>query len=320
MASAPSKKSIFAAIGANLAIAVSKFIAAKISGSSAMLSEGIHSLVDTGDGLLLLWGIRLSRRPADDTHPFGYGKELYFWTLIVAILIFAVGGGMSMYEGIVHLLHPRALHDPLWDYVVLGLAFTLEGVSWTVAFKEFTSTESTETFWQRIRASKDPTTFTVLLEDSAALLGIVVAFLGVFFAHRLNDPDIDATASLIIGILLAAVAMVLAYESKGLLVGESVNPQVLADIRAVAEADLAVETVRSPLTMHFGPNEVLLNLDVQFRRGLSAEEVEAAVDRLEKNIRRRHPEITRIFIEAETITDRSHAKAFEKDFLGTQST
>jgi len=176
MASASSKKSIFAAIGANLAIALSKFITAALSGSSAMLSEGSHSLVDTGDGLLLLWEIRLSRRLPDDTHPFGYDKELYFWTLIVAVLIFAVGGGMSMYEGIVHLLHPHPLREPMWDYIVLGLAFVLEGISWIVAFKEFKTVKGAETFWQSLHTSKDPMTFTVLFEDSAALLGVAVAF------------------------------------------------------------------------------------------------------------------------------------------------
>jgi cation diffusion facilitator family transporter len=305
----PSKKSIFAAIGSNLAIAVSKFIAAAVTGSSAMLSEGIHSLVDTGDGLLLLWGIHLSCKPPDSTHPFGYGKELYFWTLVVAILIFAVGGGMSMYEGIFHLLHPYPLQDPLWNYIVLGLAFVFESISWVVAFGEFKAVADTQTLWQAMHTSKDPTVFTVLLEDTAAILGLMVAFGGVFLGHQFRNLYLDGSASLIIGVILASVAFLLAYESKELLVGEGADPQVLASIRTLAQTDPAVESVMRSLTMHLGPHEVLLNLDVQFHHGLSAVEVEAAVDRLEKNIRRQHPEVTRIFIEAETVSGRSRTKA-----------
>ena len=297
-----SKKTIFAAIGANLAIAATKFVAA-FSGSSAMLSEGIHSVVDTGNGLLLLLGIRLSRRPADPTHPFGYGKELYFWTLIVAIMIFAVGGGMSMYEGISHLRHPHPLEDPIWNYVVLGLAVVFEGYSWSVAFREFRVGQRGRRMWRAIHASKDPTTFTVLVEDSAALLGLLVAIVGISVSYTLEQPAVDGLASLAIGVILAAVAVLLAYESKGLLVGESADRQAVASICALAEADPAVARVQPPLTMHLGPHEVLLNLEVSFRRGLSAAAVVAAIDRLEAAIRSRHPDVTRIFIEAESVAE-----------------
>src|SRR5258706_5678288 len=224
MSTPPSKKSLFAAIAANVTIAVCKFVVAAVSGSSAMLSEGIHSLVDTSDGLLLLRGIRLKRKPPDSTYPFGYGKEIYFWTLVVAVLIFAVGGGMSMYEGIIHLLHPHPLRDPGWNYVVLSLAFLFESLSWIVAFREFRAVIGAQTLWQAVHTSKDPTTFTILLEDTAAIGGLIVAFIGVFLGHQFNNPYIDGSASLIIGAILASVALLLAYESKGLLVGEGADP------------------------------------------------------------------------------------------------
>ncbi|MEH2341206.1 MULTISPECIES: cation diffusion facilitator family transporter [unclassified Nostoc] len=181
MGSDSSHKTIFAAMGANLAIAITKFIAASITGSSAMISEGIHSVVDTGDQLVLLLGIRRSQKPADDSHPFGYGQELYFWTFIVAILIFALGGGMSIYEGITHLIKPSPLENPMWNYIVLGMAILLEGFSWTVALKEFLPTKGKQNFWQAIKNSKDPTVFTILFEDTAAILGLFVALIGIFF-------------------------------------------------------------------------------------------------------------------------------------------
>ena len=311
MASASSKKAVYAAIGGNLAVAITKFIAAFVTGSSAMLSEGIHSVVDTGNGLLLLLGIRMARKPADPSHPFGHGKELYFWTLIVAILIFAVGGGMSVYEGITHLQHPAPIRDPLWNYLVLGFALVFEGFAWTIAFKEFRKTQGNMSLWKAVRASKDPTTFTVLFEDSAAMLGLLVAFFGIFFGNLLNNPYLDGVAAIIIGLILAVVAVGLAYESKGLLIGEGARRETIESICKIAGSDPGVERVMPPLTMHFGPQEVLLNLDIKFRKGLSAEEIEAAIDRIEANIRDLHPEIKRIFIEAESImaTRRDAARA-----------
>jgi len=301
MASASSKKAVYAAIGGNLAISVTKFAAAFITGSSAMLSEAIHSLVDTGNGLLLLLGIRLSKRPPDAGHPFGYGKELYFWTMVVAILIFAGGGGVSIYEGVVHILHPNPLDDPTVAYIVLVLAAVFEGFAWSVAFREFRALNPGMPIWPAIQASKDPTTFTVLFEDTAALLGLLVAFLGLFFGHLLNNPYLDGAASVIIGIILTVVAALLAYESKGLLVGEGVDKQTAARIRALAEADPAVEQMTRALTMYFGPHDILLALDLQFRKELSAADVEATVDRLEASIRAAYPDITHIFIEAESL-------------------
>ncbi|MGH7848276.1 MAG: cation diffusion facilitator family transporter [Candidatus Binatia bacterium] len=306
--SSGSKRAIFAAIAGNLVIAISKFVAAGFTGSSAMISEGIHSLVDTGNGGLLLLGIRMSQKPADATHPFGYGKELYFWTLIVAVLIFGVGGGVSTYEGILHLLHPNLLEDPTWSYVVLALAIVFEGIVFTVALKEFRKIKGEKSTWQEIRTSKDPTTFTVLFEDSAAMLGLLAALAGIYLAHRFNNPYFDGAASIVIGVILASVAVFLAYESKGLLVGEGADPETLASIKAVAESDSAVEKVNRPLTMHFGPHTVLLSMDVQFRKGMSCMEIESAVGRLEEIIRSKHQDIKHIFIEAQSIAPNGREK------------
>ena len=300
---AESKTAIFAAIGGNLAIAIMKFAAAAFTGSSAMLSEGIHSLVDTGNGGLLLLGIHKSKQPADATHPFGYGKELYFWSLIVAVLIFGVGGGISIYEGITHLIHPSPLEDPFWSYVVLGLAVVFESIVFVIAFRAFQALKGEdENIWQAIKSSKDPTTFTVLFEDAAALLGLIVAFAGIFLAHYFNNPYLDGAASILIGVILASVAVFLAYESKGLLVGEGADPETLENIRKLAEAAAGVEKVINPLTMYFGPRTILLTVDIEFDKKLSAMEVEEAVDRLEKNIRSQYPDIKHIYIEAGAIS------------------
>jgi cation diffusion facilitator family transporter len=303
-----SKVAVYAAIAGNLAIAVMKFAAAAVTGSSAMLSEGIHSVVDAGNGGLLLLGIRLSRKPPDAQHPFGYGKELYFWSLVVAFLIFGVGGGISVYEGILHLLHPRPLEDPTWSYVVLALAAVFEGIVLAVAVRQFRAVQGEQGVWQAIRASKDPTTFVVMFEDTAALLGLVAAFLGVFLAHRLDSPYMDGSASIVIGLILAAVAVFLAYESKSLLIGEGADRETLARIRALAEADDDVASVHDPLTMHFGPRTVLLTVDIEFRKGLSASDVHAAVARVERAIRTAYPRITRIFIESRPLSTMDGAR------------
>ncbi len=293
-----SKKAVVAAVLGNLAIAATKFAAAFVTGSSAMLSEGIHSLVDTGNGLLLLFGMRRANRPADEEHPFGHSKELYFWAFVVAIMIFAVGGGMSIYEGILHILDPNPLENPLWNYLVLGFAVVFEGVSWTIAWREFAAARGDKGVWRAIRTGKDPSLFTIVFEDSAALAGLIVAFIGVFLGHLLENPYFDGAASVAIGLILAGVAALLALESKGLLVGESAGPDVVYDIMALAVADPAVEQVTRVLTMHLGPHDVLLNLKLCFRDGLAGREVEAAVDRVEAVIRERRPDVTRIFVEA----------------------
>ncbi|WP_375514434.1 cation diffusion facilitator family transporter [uncultured Nostoc sp.] len=301
MATDSSNKTIFAAMGSNLAIAITKFIAASITGSSAMISEGIHSLVDTSDQLLLLLGISRSQKPADDSHPFGYGQELYFWTFIVAILIFAIGGGMSIYEGITHLINPSPLEDPMWNYIVLSVAILLEGYSWTVALKEFLPTKGKQNFWQAIKNSKDPTVITILFEDSAAILGLLVALIGIFLGHLFNNVYFDGIASIMIGIILAIVAVVLARESKGLLVGESANPQTIANIRSLSKTEPGVQEVIRVLTMQLAPQEVLLNLEIQFSKKLTGEEIALTVESLEAKISQKHPEIKQIFIEAKSL-------------------
>lgn len=305
MAAGSSKKVIFAAIAGNFAIAITKFVASAITGSSAMLAEGVHSVVDTGNGLLLLWGIRQSGKPADENHPFGHGKELYFWTLIVAIMIFAVGGGISIYEGVIHLQHPVSIANPTINYVVLILAMLFEGWAWSVAFREFRKRKRPELgYIEAVRASKDPTTFTVLFEDTAAMLGLIVALVGVFLGHTLELPALDGAASVVIGLILAGVSVFLAYESKGLLIGEAVDSPTRASINQLAEDDAEVKRLVRALSMHLGPEEVLLTMEIEFEPGLSAPQTAAAIDRLDKAIRRLHPEIKHLFVETQSIAAR----------------
>jgi cation diffusion facilitator family transporter len=296
---------VYAAAAVNAGVAISKFVAAYFTGSSAMIAEGIHSTVDMGDSLLLLLGIQRSRKPPDKMHPFGHGKELYFWALIVAIIIFGVGGGMSIYEGILHLLHPEPIKSLTWNYWVLGIAAVLDGTSWCIAIREFLRLKQPGAgVWETIHASKDPTVFTVVFEDSADLLGLLLAFLGVTLGHHLKNPYYDGAASILIGLLLAALASVLAHESKGLLVGESTDPRVVESIRRIADADPAVCYADQPPTMQLVPHQVLLNLGIHFCSGLSVQELEAAIHRLEQTIRQNHPDVKRIFIEAHSLGSR----------------
>lgn len=298
-----SKTAIFAAILGNLAIAATKFVAASFTGSAAMLSEAIHSVVDTGNGALMLYGIRQSRKPPDFEHPFGHGRELYFWTLIVGILIFALGGGMSAYEGIIHLAHPAVVEDPKWNYIVLGFATVFEGTSWYFGWRAFNSVRGKKGLFEAIHKSKDPTSFSVLLEDSAALVGLVLAFFGIFLGHRLGLPQLDGVASVLIGALLCAVAMLMVYESKGLLVGEGVDRQTLNSLRTLVEADPDVEHVQHLHTIYQGPREVSLVIELRFCRTISALEIREAVGRLKNMIQERYPEIRRVSFSAESITE-----------------
>lgn len=288
-------------IGCDVAITITKFIAAAISASPAMLAEAIHSVVDSLNGVLLLYGMHASRKPANADHPFGHGKEIYFWSLIVAVLIFAIGGGMSIHEGFTHMSEPMRPGSGGWDYAVLGSAAVFELISVVIAARDFRRTGRPTSLWTRIHTSKDPTVFTVLLDNAAAVLGLAIAFFGIFFGRRFHMPLLDALASVLIGVMLAGVALVLVIESKGLLIGEGVDKQTRDRIRALALSDSAVVNAGAPLTMYFGPTSILLALDVEFQKGLSATEVTAAVDRLEKSVRSEYPEIERIFIEAEAL-------------------
>jgi cation diffusion facilitator family transporter len=298
MQSSRSTKVVYAAMAANLGIAATKFVAAAVTGSSAMLSEAIHSVVDTGNQLLLLLGLYRSQRPPDATHPFGHGKELYFWGLIVAILLFGVGGGMALLEGAWHLLYPRPLENPFWAYVVLAVAAVFESISFVVATRELLSRRGPAEFWLRVHRSKDPSVFSTFFEDLGALLGLVVAFLGIYFGHRFQNVYLDGAASVIIGVILSLVALTIVYETRGLLVGESASTEVVDDICRIVASDPAVRKSRTPLTMHLSPFEILLNLEVEFKQEISAEEQIGAVERLEKAIREKYPSVTRIFIEA----------------------
>lgn len=296
-----SRTAVLAAIAGNLAIAATKFTAALFTGSSAMLSEAIHSIVDTGNGGLLLLGSRLSRKPPDETHPFGYGKELYFWTLIVAILIFALGGGMSVYEGVVHLRQPHHIENPVWNYVVLGAALIFEGASFFFALRAFRTEKGKQTVIETIHLSKDPTTFTVLLEDTAALLGLLVALVGVWLADQFNNPHFDGLASIVIGAILGAVAVMLAFESRSLLIGEGVSEEMRERIHATVTSDPAVAEIRQFLTLHFGPSDILLTMNLRWQNELTASEVTEVIARIEAGIRQQFPEIKHIFIETESL-------------------
>jgi len=298
---AESKRAVVAAIIGNAAIAAIKFFAGAMTGSSAMISEGIHSLVDTGNGGLLFHGLRRGALPADDHHPFGHGMEVYFWSLIVAVSIFGIGGGMSIYEGIIHIQNPSALENPTINYVVLALAAVFESISFSVAWKAFRTTKGSRRTLAAIHHGKDPSLFTVLFEDTAALLGLAVAFVGVFLSHQLDAPVIDGAASVVIGGILVCAAGWLAYESKSLLVGEAADPEMVADLRAIVLADPDVTGLGAVLTMHLGPDDVLLNIEVQFTPGLPAEAIHEAVHRIEERITGPYPEVSRIFIEVEAL-------------------
>lgn len=303
MAAATDRKAIYAAIIGNFLVAVTKFVAGGITGSVAMIAEGIHSLVDTGNGGLLLLGLKLARRKADRKHPFGYGKEVYFWTLIVAMSIFAVGGGISLYEGIRHVGHPVESGDPLVNYLVLSAAIIFESFAFFIALREFNRIRGNRTIYQEIRSSKDPTTFTVLFEDAAALLGLVVAMLGIFLARLLDIPALEGVASIIIGLILFTVSILLATETKGLLLGEAANESIIESVRRITSSDAAVTAVDDPVTVHYGPNTVVLNLNIEFDDALSVDDIEGAIDRMQLLIRQEHPEVKHIYLNAESLAE-----------------
>ncbi len=295
-----SRKVVYAALIGNLLIAITKFVAAAWTGSSAMLSEGVHSLVDTGNEVLLLYGMHRSQRPPDPTHPLGYGRELYFWTFIVALLVFALGAGVSLYEGIIHIRHPEAVENPMVNYVVLGLSFLFEGGSWWIALKEFRRAKGPVGYFKAIRESKDPTTFTVLFEDSAALAGLLIAFAGVAAAQAFGMPELDGLASIGISVVLAVTALVLARETKGLLIGEAAHRGLQSAILEIAQADPAVERANGVLTVHLAPQQVVAALSAEFADELTANEIESCVTRIETQIKTAHPEITTLFIKPQS--------------------
>ncbi len=310
MAASGSKKVVIAALFGNSMIAVTKFAAAAYTGSSAMLSEAVHSLVDTCNQALILYGLKRAKRPADETHPFGYGMELYFWAFVVAILIFAVGAGVSIIEGIEKIRHPHPVGNAYINYIVLGSAMAFEGWAWFIALKEFRARKGHLGYWDAVRRSKDAAVFTVLFEDSAAMIGLIAAMIGIALAQYLNMPVFDGVASVVIGVILAIVAMFLAYECKGLLIGEAADKSVVNGIHAITEAMDGVKAVNELLTMHLGPEDILVNLSLDFADGIRSETVEAAISQLERDIKDSYPEVKRVFIEAQSI--RAHLEGLRE--------
>ena len=291
---AESRVAVYGAIAANAAIALTKFIAAAAVGSGAMLSEGIHSTVDMGDGLLLLLGLHLSKRPPTPRHPYGHGVEVYFWSMVVAGAIFGMGGGVSIYEGILHLTEPRAVEFSIWTYVVLGIAALFEGISWWIGLHTFRRENGRHNVWRSIKRSKDPTTFVVVLEDSAALLGIAAAAIGITLAHVFHMPALDSVASIVIGVLLCVIAAILARETWSLLLGESATPQLVASIKQIAERQPGVIDAEPPRTMHLGPDIVHVDLDVHVDPERTSGELVETARRIEAEICTEHPEIKRV--------------------------
>ncbi|WP_217578386.1 cation diffusion facilitator family transporter [Mesorhizobium sp. GbtcB19] len=295
-----SKRVIYAALAGNLAIALTKFAAAAFTGSSAMLSEGVHSLVDTGNGGLLLYGMRRAARPPDSTHPLGHGRELYFWSFIVALLVFALGAGVSFYEGVIHIMAPEPVVNTKVNYIVLGLSFLFEGSSWLVALREFRQQKGRQGWLQAVQSSKDPSVYTVLFEDSAALLGLIVAFAGILSAQLLEMPELDGVGSIGIAVILGATAIFLARESKGLLLGEPASPEVQRKVLAIVQEDPAVQRANGILSVHIGPEEIVAGLSIEFEDHLTAPEIEACVERLEARLKKDMPQISRLFVKPQT--------------------
>ena len=299
MSSPSSIKAILAAFAGNSVIAVTKFIAASYTGSSAMFSEGVHSVVDSGNQLLLLYGLRRSKKPADSKHPFGYGKEMYFWSFVVAILIFGLGAGICFYEGIHKISSPQPVTNPIINYFVLGIAIAIETWTCWVAATEFKKSKGDYGWVEAIHISKDPALFTVLFEDTAALLGLLVALIALALSEYLNLPVLDAVASIIISIILAVTAGLLAFECKGLLTGEGASEQVITGINQIIDDCPGIMHVNEVLTLHLGPQDVLLTISLDFEDNLSSGDVEEAISALESRIKGMFPEIRRVFIEAQ---------------------
>lgn len=301
-----SKKVVYAALLGNVLVALTKFVAAGLTGSSAMVSEAVHSLVDMGNEILLLYGLHRAAIPPDGLHPLGHGRELYFWSFIVTLLIFGLGAGVSVYEGISHMMAPAAISNVGVNYVVLGLAFVFEGVSWTIAMKAFRAAKGTRGYFEAVRQSKDPAMFMVLFEDSAALIGVLIATAGIAASTALGRPVLDGAASIGIGLLLGVVAMFLAREAKGLLIGEPAASEVVSSICAIARAHPGVERSNGLFTVHLGPDQIVASISVDFNDTLSAADVETIVATIEQRVRTVHPEIVLLLIKPQS------AAAFER--------
>lgn len=308
MATSSTRIVIYAALIGNSLIAITKFIAAYITSSSAMFSEGIHSLVDTGNQVLLLYGIKRSQKPPDEKFPFGHGKEIYFWSFVVAILIFAVGAGVSVYEGIHRIYEPEPIKNIHINYIVLSLAILFESIAWMLAVKEFRHTKGKWGFIEGVKRAKDPSVFVILFEDTAAMLGLIIALLANIIAHQTGLVIFDGIASILIGLILAGTAIWLAHETKGLLIGESANLHVVKGIKELTRSIEEIDHVNEVLTMHMGPKFILVNISVGFKSYLSTGEIETVIRRLDAAIKREYTNVKRVFVEAENRTEISHTK------------
>ena len=295
-----SKKVVYAALAGNVAIAITKFGAAAYTGSSAMLSEGVHSLVDSANELLLLYGLKRSAQPPTASHPFGHGRELYFWSFIVALLVFALGALVSIYEGIGQLLEPEVVRNPLVNYVVLVVSMFFEGGSSWVAFKEFRASKGAMGYFEAFRRSKDAITLTVLIENVAALFGLLIAAMGLALAQWLRVPQMDGIASIAIGMLLALAALLLARETKELLIGESAGRAVDADICRIAGEDMAIRSANGVFTVQLGPDQIVVSLSAEFEDSLTTIEIEESIRRIESKIRESHPQVSALFVKPQT--------------------
>ena len=300
MAAGESTKVIVAALIANGCISIAKFVAAFFTGSSAMISEGVHSLTDTVNQILLLYGIKASKKPADKNFPFGHGKEIYFWSFVVAILIFAIGAGISFYEGIHHVIHPKRVENPIVNYIVLGVSMVFESIAWLMAFKEFKTVKGNLGYFEAVQKGKDPSLFVILFEDSAAMLGLLVALGGIFIGQITGNFIYDGIASIIIGLILGGTAIWLAIETKGLLIGEGADEEVSNGIHGIISELTSVENVNEVLTLHMGPDFILVNVSVDFKNDLSAGEVENTIANMDKRIKEKFFRVKRVFIEAES--------------------
>jgi cation diffusion facilitator family transporter len=306
-ASTEKPTAVITALVANVVIAIAKYVVAFLSGSSAMLSEAIHSTADTGNELLLFLGLRSSRRPPDLDHPFGHGREVYFWSLIVAIMLFSTGAGSAIYEGLVHLGSQQELGNPLWNYGVLAVALAADGFSWLVSVRKIRQGQQPdEGFWETLTTSKDPSILVVFGENTADLLGIFLAAAGILLSQLFHNRLPDVVASMLIGIVLAAVAAWLAYESRSLLVGETAAHELITDVQRLVTDERDVTRAARPLSMQLGPRQVLLCLDVQFRPELRADELIRVIDNIERKIHDAHPSVGKIFVEAEGLRQAEH--------------
>jgi cation diffusion facilitator family transporter len=299
---ASSNKSIYSALAANLLIAITKFIAGAFSNSAAMISEGIHSLVDTMNQILLLFGLRRSKKPADALRPFGYGRELYFYSFIVSILIFGLGGGISIYQGIIHIITPEELGDPAWNYVVLALSVVFEGTSLVIAAREFNKTRGNDSWWNAIVKSKDPSSFLVLFEDGAAVLGLFTVMICMFFSHKYNIPELDGIASLLVGLLLVGVSLILARESRSLLMGEGISETSKQKITQIAENNPTVLKVMRIISTYQSPEDVMLILIVAFKEDLDTHQINEGIEQIRTEIRKEFELIHFVIIQPEVIT------------------